>query len=196
MSRPEIPKGWGKLLHDIYQAADWIVDEDHEVLLIIDPLSGYIIRRIDGGQDLTVMNDSPLTKDRVVMHNHTDEFTFSGEDVAASAEQDAWLSIVVTHHDLYFIERPLDGWGKPGVIHLNAMIEAMQRGDALNTDNAVREEAIRDLAVEANAYYWRQCGWRDNMRLFQYKDEGDFNAIELWEEGEFPMFESEGDPVE
>jgi hypothetical protein len=30
------PRGWGKLLYFLYQAAGWIVEEEKEVMLVID----------------------------------------------------------------------------------------------------------------------------------------------------------------
>lgn len=164
----DTPRGWGKLLFGIYQAADWIVDHTHEVILILEPDNGRIIHRVDGELGSKEVHlQSELTKGRIVIHNHPDEFTFSGEDVAASAEQDVWLAVVVTHHDLYFLECPEDGWPSPQGIWFDGIMAGVTYGDALNTDNAVREEAIREIVASAGGFYWRQCAWRDNMKLLQ-----------------------------
>ena len=161
-----IPTGWGKLLQFLYQAADWIADEKHEVLLVIDPQSGRILHREDGGPEEVQVNPE-LTEGRVVMHNHPAEFTFSGDDIAVTAEQKAWLAVVVTQEHLYFLEQPESGWPPVGGIYLDSVLLGMDAGPGVNTDNQVREETIRNLAASTGAYYWSQNRWRVNMRLFR-----------------------------
>ena len=156
----ENPIGW--ILEQIRYAAAKIYDKPHECLLVMDPLTGEIIHEISGLED-EVKVDPMLTLDMIVIHNHPKNLTFSGADLAVSAEQNCAMAVVATTTMLCYLERPEAGWPDPAGIYLDSVMEGVIYGEALNTDNDIRDSSIHHLSADMGAFYWIELEWLRNL---------------------------------
>jgi hypothetical protein len=153
--------GW--TLELVRYAALTIVEEEDEHVLVLDPLTGEVVHHEVGNGD-EVRVDPAITRNMVVLHNHRIDLTFSGEDLAASAEQDCMLAVVVTDRALYFLERPQAGWPKPTVLFFDATMEGSFHGaNLLNTCPTTRDGLIHHIAADHGAFYWCERDWRLNL---------------------------------
>jgi len=152
------PLGW--VLERVRYTAMEIVNEKIEHLIVLK--DGIVAHRVVGDEDKVHINPK-LTEDSIVIHNHPSELTFSGDDVAVSAEQNCWLAAVVTPYMIGYLERPQGGWPNPKSIYLESFMEGMAHGNDLNTSNKVRDASIHRMAASIGAFYWVEYNWQLNL---------------------------------
>jgi hypothetical protein len=129
-------------------------------MVVLSPESGREISRIKGNIHTVCHESLEITKDHIVLHNHVRDMTFSGQDLAASAEQDAYMAVVVTSRTLYFVKRPPEGWPNAGGIYFDTMLHAMLGDGDLNNDNWHRHSIMQELTDQIDADYWYITNWK------------------------------------
>lgn len=152
----------GELYEAVRCAARKIANEPLEHGMIVN-LNGELETHILGDENVVRLTGLP-TKDKIVLHNHPEsDQSFSVPDIAASAEQDCYIAIVVTSERLYCLFRPSGGWPPVGVAFMDAMLlTQLKCANSSACDRTVCEHCtLGGAAVD-----WVAEEWETNYKVF------------------------------